>query len=569
MRPPVIAYFSMEVGLDNAVPTYAGGLGVLAGDTLKAAADLGVPMTGVTLVYRKGYFRQHLDSDGHQTESPARWRPEKSLDPVTTKVSIDIEGRKVTVGAWRYRLKGIAGHIVPVYFLDTAYPENSPWDREITDQLYSGDDHLRLCQEAVLGMGGVALLRALGDTSIRVFHMNEGHSALLTLALLEERTAGRGIRAATRADREAVRQRCVFTTHTPVPAAHDHFPLDMVRRVIGEDRVAGLFAIDCCPESTLDPTYLALFFSRFINGVAMSHGEISRSMYPRYPINSVTNGVHGVSWTAEPFCRLFDSHVPEWRRDNIYLRYTINVPLEEIRNAHHEAKELLLGEVERRSGVRLDPLAMTVGFARRATAYKRADLLFHDVERLRQIARAAGPLQVLYAGKAHPRDEGGKALIRRIFDAAAAIRNDVRVMYLEEYDLALAKLFCSGVDLWLNTPEKPREASGTSGMKAALNGVPSLSVLDGWWVEGHVEGITGWAIGDGQNSETDAAREADSLYDKLEKTVLPMFYRKPLEYASVMRSAIAVNGSFFNAQRMVFQYLRNAYLVGEGLAPQP
>ncbi|MBI2858408.1 MAG: alpha-glucan family phosphorylase [Chloroflexi bacterium] len=558
-----IAYFSMEVGLDPAMPTYAGGLGVLAGDTLRAAADLGIPMVGVTLIHRRGYFRQHIDRSGNQTETPAIWSPQEFMDQLPNKAHVNIDGRKVAIAAWRYRLRGISGQVVPIYFLDTNLPENSAWDRQITDSLYAGDDHLRLCQELVLGIGGVNMLRAAGHRAIGTFHMNEGHSALLVLALLEERTEGRGIRAATMPDREAVRQRCVFTTHTPVPAAHDHFPLDMVRRTLGEERTLALLESNCCPASTLDPTYLALFFSRFINGVAMSHGEISRTMYPAYPVNSVTNGVHGVAWTVEPFRRLYDSHIPEWRKDNIYLRYVISIPLEEIRKAHLQAKQQLLGEIERRSGEKLDPAAMTLGFARRATAYKRADLLFYDIDRLRHVARTRGPLQIVYGGKAHPQDEGGKKLIRRIFEVAAQLKGDLRIVYLEEYDLNLAKLLCGGVDLWLNTPEKPREASGTSGMKAALNGVPSFSVLDGWWVEGHTEGITGWSIGD-KEIESDARKESSSLYDKLETVILPMFYDRPLDYATVMSKAIALNASFFNAQRMVFQYLRNAYLIGEG-----
>ena len=559
---PAIAYFSMEVGLDPAMPTYAGGLGVLAGDTLRAAADLGVPMVGVTLIHRKGYFHQHLDAMGNQTESPAVWSPEKFLEQLPIRVVVQIEGRAVVVGVWRSLLRGVSGHVVPVYFLDTFLPENGQWDQAITDQLYGGDEHLRLCQEAVLGLGGVPMLRALGHRGMCVFHMNEGHSALLALAALEERMDGRGAGAATPSDLEAVRQTCVFTTHTPVPVGHDHFPLDLVRRVLGDERTTAMVEAKCCSSSTLDMTYLASFFSRFINGVAMSHGEISRGMYPNYPINSVTNGVHGVTWTSEPFRRLYDLHVPEWRLDNLYLRYAISIPLEEIRQSHVQAKEQLLAEVERRSGVRLDPAVMTLGFARRATAYKRADLLFSDLERMRRIARGGLPLQVIYGGKAHPRDEGGKELIRRIFELAAMLKDDMRIVYLEEYDISLAKLFCAGVDLWLNTPQKPLEASGTSGMKAALNGVPSLSVLDGWWVEGHTEGVTGWSIGEGKEPESDASKEAASLYDKLEHTILPLYYERPAEYVRVMRSTIAVNGSFFNAQRMVFQYLRNAYLAG-------
>jgi starch phosphorylase len=554
-----IAYFSMEIGLDAAIPTYSGGLGVLSGDTLRAAADLGLPMAAVTLLHRKGYFRQHLDASGNQSETPTVWVPEEVLEPLSPRVTVTIEGRSVRVCAWRYVVRGVFGHTVPVYLLDTNIEDNSPWDRTITDHLYGGDSYYRLCQEVVLGLGGVMMLRALGYDRVQPYHMNEGHAALLTLALLEQQSAGSGWHAVTDEDVETVRQRCVFTTHTPVPAGHDRFPLDMVRQVIGKGWTAFLEKANCCLNGTLDMTYLALYFSRYVNGVAMRHRDVSRGMFPDYPINAITNGVHAVAWTAMPFRNLYDHHIPEWRHDNFYLRYAVQIPLYEIQYAHAQAKRGLLELVHHRTGVRLDETVLTIGFARRAAAYKRADLLFSDLDRLQWMTRHVGPLQVIYAGKAHPQDGAGKAVIRRIFAVAAGASDALQTVYLENYDMGLARDVCAGVDLWLNTPQRPQEASGTSGMKAALNGVPSLSVLDGWWVEGHQEGVTGWAIGDGQESGEDPSQEVASLYDKLEHVVLPLFYRQPTEFAKVMRSAIALNGSFFNTQRMVFQYLRNAY----------
>jgi starch phosphorylase len=558
-EPSAVAYFSMEVGLSPAIPTYAGGLGVLAGDTLRAAADLGVPMVGVTLLHRKGFFRQHLDASGNQSESPSIWYPEELLEPMEPRISVAICDREVQVRAWRYLVHGVTGHSVPVYFLDTALPENSPWDQSITDHLYHGGDEYRLCQEVVLGLGGVAMLRALGHGTLQLYHMNEGHSALLALALLMEQTEGRGLSAVTKADTEAVRQRCVFTTHTPVPAGHDQFPLEMVRNVLGEERTMALERAGCCLDSTLNTTYMALVFSHYVNGVSQRHHEISHSMFPFYPINSITNGVHAVTWTAPAFQSLYDRHIPEWRRDNLYLRYAISIPLDEFQQAHAEAKRELLAEVKRRTGVRLDPAVMTIGFARRAAAYKRADLLLSDLDRLERIARQVGPLQLIYAGKSHPRDDSGKDIIRRIFEAAAALGDAVPLVYLEEYDMALGRYLCAGVDLWLNSPQKPHEASGTSGMKAALNGVPSLSVLDGWWIEGHVEGVTGWSIGDDWEPESNPDKEIASLYDKLEYVILPLFYGRPTAFAEMMRSVIALNASFFNAQRMLLQYAENAY----------
>jgi starch phosphorylase len=518
-------------------------------------------MVGVSLLHRYGYLHQRLDSTGNQMEEPDYWHPEEFMEPMPVRVIIIIEGREVYIRAWRYFVLGVSGNTVPVYFLDTNLPENSPWDQEITDHLYGGDNRYRICQEAVLGIGGVSLLRALGYGNIQTYHMNEGHSALLTLALLYEQAEEHSLTSVELPDREAVRQRCVFTTHTPVSAGHDKFPQDLVEEVLGSEYGQALEAAGCCLEGTLNMTYLALNFSRYINGVSLRHEEVSRGMFPQYPINSITNGVHTVTWTALPFRGLYDCHFPEWRRDNAYLRYAVSIPLDEIQHAHRQAKEELLREVEQRTGVSLDSSVMTLGFARRTTAYKRADLLFSDLERLKRTAREVGPLQVIYAGKAHPKDSGGKALIRRVFQAAAALGDEVRVVYLEDYNIFLAKLICSGVDLWLNTPQRPHEASGTSGMKAALNGIPSLSILDGWWVEGHVEGVTGWSIEEDHTSGSHPDQELASLYDKLESVILPLFYRQPDAYARVMRYAIAINGSFFHSQRMLLQYMKNAYQI--------
>jgi starch phosphorylase len=554
-----VAYFSMEIGLAPAIPTYSGGLGVLAGDTLRSAADLGVPMVGVTLLHRKGYFRQHLDASGNQTESQDLWHPEDFLQPMELKTYITIESRQVQVRAWRYEIQGLTGHRVPVYLLDTAMPENTRWDQTLTDHLYGGDNHYRLCQEVVLGMGGIAILSALGLTDRVIYHMNEGHSALLTLSLLESQAPEREGSVPTEAEVEAVRRQCVFTTHTPVPAGHDQFPWELVRQVLGQKRAALLEATGCCIQDNLNMTYLALRLARYINGVAMRHGEISLGMFPGYPINAITNGVHAVTWTSPPFAELFDRHIPEWRRDNFYLRYAIGFGLEEIAEAHGHAKRALLAEVERQSGVRLPEHPLTIGFARRATTYKRPDLMFSDLERLKAMAQRVGSIQVIYGGKAHPRDEGGKEMIRRVFQAARTLGEAVKIVYLENYDMALGKILCAGVDLWLNTPLRPQEASGTSGMKAALNGVPSLSILDGWWVEGHVEHVTGWAIGEDSANLEEHSQDAASLYDKLEQVILPLYYGKPEAYARVRRSTIALNGSFFNTQRMMSQYVANAY----------
>ncbi|MFW6175005.1 MAG: alpha-glucan family phosphorylase [Chloroflexota bacterium] len=554
-----IAYFSMEAGLESAMPTYSGGLGVLAGDTLRAAADLSLPMVGVTLLYHRGFFRQVLDARGNQVEEACQWVPSDFLELLPERACVEIEGRRVWIAAWRKRVRGHAGDTVPVYFLDTRLEENEPPDRALTDALYAGDQRHRLRQEVLLGLGGVAMLRALGFTAINKYHMNEGHAALLTLALLDEQIAARGGKTPGTSDVEAVRAQCVFTTHTPVPAGHDSFHAELVRDVLGDERLSTLEAVDALENGGLNMTHLGLMFSNYVNGVSMRHGEVSRGMFPSHPIKAVTNGIHAGTWASRHFSRLFDERVPDWRSDNHYLRYSAAIPLEEIRGAHAKAKSDLLRAIEDRTGELLDPDVLTLGFARRATAYKRADLLFSDTERLRRIAREAGPVQVIYAGKAHPHDGMGKDVIRRVFEARRELGDAVKIVYLENYDMDLARLLCSGVDVWLNNPQRPLEASGTSGMKAALNGVPSLSVLDGWWVEGHLEGVTGWAFGCDCKCEARESRDAEALYDKLENVVIPQFYNDPEAFAWIMRSAIAINASFFNTQRMVAQYWEHAY----------
>jgi glycogen phosphorylase len=565
-RPLQAAYFSMEIALEAALPTYAGGLGVLAGDTLRSAADMGLPMVGMTLLYRKGYFEQHLDSQGNQSETPSGWDPMNKLQPLEPRVSLVLDGQEIAIRSWQYTIESFTGHRVPVYLLDTALPENSPFAQTLTDELYGGDQHYRLCQEAILGIGGLAMLRRLGHRHLLTFHMNEGHPALLALALLEEHLAGRSVADVSMHDLEFVRKKCVFTTHTPVPAGHDQFSLDMVQGVLGTDRSAALQKTGCLARNILNMTELGLRYSHYINGVAMQHGEISRGLFPDYSIRAITNGVHAVTWTSSSFQELFDRHIPEWRRDNLYLRYAIGISQDEIREAHLRAKQALLSEVERATGKRLDANVMTLGFARRATAYKRADLFFSDLDRLRTIARNVGPFQIIYGGKAHPQDQAGKEQIRRVFHAMEQLKDSIKAVYVENYDMRWATLMTSGVDLWINTPQRPYEASGTSGMKAALNGVPSFSVPDGWWLEGHVEGATGWDIGREEIPET-AADELESLYHKFETIIVPMFYGRPDAYAEVMRHSIALNGSFFNAQRMLAQYVSDAYFDGKQAAP--
>lgn len=578
MDAGIIAYFSMEVALEAAIPTYAGGLGVLAGDTLRSAADAGLPLVGVTLVSRKGYLRQRIDASGWQHTEPDTWSVEEHLVEMPVRVVVRIEERAVAVRAWKYEVVGRAGARVPVLLLDTDVLENAAWDRAITHYLYGGDSYYRLCQEIVLGIGGVRMLRALGYVTVHRYHLNEGHSSLLTLELLLERARAAGRSTVTDDDVAEVRNRCIFTTHTPVSAAHDQYPMDLVGRVLRQGHEffgAGAGAAIATrvlhlppgsepgelfrPDLQLNLTLLALNLSHYINGVAKRHAALSQRLFAKYHVDDITNGVHAATWVSTPVRAVLDRHIPGWSEDNFSLRYALNLPGDELWEAHRRAKQALLDRVREQSGCVLDASRLTLGFARRFTPYKRADLLLRDPDRLRRIAAAAGGLQLVYAGKAHPNDHAGKEIIQQVLRIRESLAPEVTVVFLENYDLEIARVLTAGVDVWVNTPLPPFEASGTSGMKAALNGVPSLSTLDGWWLEGCIEGVTGWAVGDPPGGGRDPD-DAGALYRKLEEVVVPRYRDHRDEFVTMMRHAIAINGSFFNTQRMVEQYALKAYL---------
>lgn len=554
-----VAYFSMEVAVGARMPTYSGGLGVLAGDTLKSCADLRVPVVGVSLLFRQGYFDQKFDQWGGQQESPVEWNPAHFLQPLPETVQVEIEQRTVQVRAWQHDIVGLSGYVVPLILLDTDVESNADEDRSLTGYLYGGDQRYRLAQEVLLGIGGVRMLRALRYSGIEKFHMNEGHAGLLVLDLLNRQ---QGMQP-NGLDFERVRNQCVFTTHTPVPAGHDKFEYDLVERVLGQVVPFEIMQM-LGGQDRLNMTLLALNLSRYVNGVAKRHEEVSREMFPGYPINHITNGVHSWTWTCDSFKTMYDRYIPGWANDPAMLRKAVSLPKDEVWSAHVEAKARLLTLIKERTGTALSADALTIGFARRATQYKRADLVFSDVQRLLDMVRRGYPLQFVFAGKAHPRDDGGKELIRRIVAVARQTGDQIPIVYLENYDMDLARLIISGADLWLNTPQRPLEASGTSGMKAAHNGVPSFSTLDGWWIEGCLEGQTGWAIGGQEAGAADAdsvnRRDAEDLYQKLENVIAPLFYQQRQRWLDVMRQAIALNASYFNTHRMVQQYVTNAYL---------
>jgi starch phosphorylase len=564
LKEPKIAYFSMEIGILNDMHTYSGGLGVLAGDTIRSSADLNIPLVAVTLISRKGYFKQDITPDGQQLESPDPWRPEEFTTPLPEKVYLDLEGRRVALRAWLYVERSVTGGNVPIIFLDSELPENGPADRDLTSFLYGGDEKYRLKQEAILGMGGYRMLKKLGF-DIRKYHMNEGHASLLTLELLLEHR--KDIESVWDEDLiwdiEKVRDLCVFTSHTPVEAGHDKFSYELIKEILGEPipfrvlkRLAG--------ENRLNMTHLALNLSEYVNGVAKRHREVSMLMFPGYRFSAITNGVHSFTWTAESMKRIYDQYLPGWANEPELFVRVERLPEAELVQAHMEAKKALIDFVNNETGAGMSYDMLTIGFARRATAYKRADLLFRDIERLARIAQ--GKVQIIYAGKAHPHDNPGKLVIKYVFECMKKLKGRVNMVYLKNYDMKLALKMISGVDVWLNTPQRPREASGTSGMKAAHNGVLNFSILDGWWIEGHIEGYTGWGIGPAPSDEREwvpgsrDAQDAEDLYNKLEKIIIPMFYEDRHTWVRMMQNAIGKNAYYFNSHRMMRRYVTEAYI---------
>jgi starch phosphorylase len=552
MEDSRIAYFSMEIGVSSKMPTYSGGLGVLAGDIVKSSADLRLQMVAITLVSRKGYFKQKITEQGEQQEFTDEWDPAKTLTRMPNIVTVTIEGRPVKVQAWLYEYQSATGGMVPILFLDTDMEENAAEDRRITDSLYGGDKTYRLKQEIVLGIGGTKLLKSL-PFKIRKYHMNEGHSSLLTLELLKE----------TGMDAEKVRNLCVFTTHSPVEAAFDQFHYDQVQYVLGEEYLLADMK-QYAGEENLNMAFLALNLSKYINGVSLAHVDYSRKLFPGRYIRAVTNGVHSFTWTILYFRQLFDKYIPGWANEPILLAKASEIPNAEVWDAHTKAKTDLLSFVEKTNGVKLDPEALTIGFARRATGYKRATLIFSDLHRLTDINRKE-KIQMIFAGKAHPNDTDGKRLIRQIHDYANTLKDQISIVYIENYNMDTAAKLTSGVDVWLNTPLPPFEASGTSGMKAAHNGVVNFSVLDGWWMEGCIEGVTGWAIGPHPREllveHERRELELQDLYSKLEYLILPTFYRQKDAWINLMKNSIAKIAYYFQTQWVVRRYITEAYLI--------
>ena len=553
-----IAYFSMEIALSSDIPTYSGGLGVLAGDTIRSAVDLELPMVAVTLASRMGYFRQEIDAQGRQLEHPQPWNPASMATRLEAAIAVTIEGRPVWISGWLYIQKGKLNGGQPVILLDTDIDQNSSEDRQLTHYLYGGDDAYRLKQEIILGIGGVRMLHALGFR-MRQYHMNEGHSALLAMELLRRYAfPPEDLRPGdVPYDIPQIREMCNFTTHTPVEAGQDRFSYHLVERLLG-NFIDPATMKHLAGENDFNMTRIALNLSEYVNGVAKRHAEVSRTLFPGYHVHAITNGVHPDTWTCPSFAELYDRHVPGWCHEpELLMRAECCIPDQEIWDAHKLAKQALITRVQALTSVALNPDLPILGFARRMTAYKRPDLLFSDIGRLAQLAQRY-PFQIVLAGKAHPRDEGGKQLIEMLHAHMRELAGRITIAYLPDYGMDIALSMVSGVDVWLNTPLRPMEASGTSGMKAAFNGVPNLGVLDGWWIEGCIEGITGWAVGDNALSEN--GDDAHALYDKLEQTVLPLYHDNRSGWIAVMKGAIGKNASIFNSHRMMRRYATEAYI---------
>lgn len=601
-----IAYFSAEFGINEALPIYSGGLGILSGDHCKEASDLGLPFVGVGFLYPQGYFRQRVTRDGvqeafydklHFSEAPAI--PAIGPDGNEVVISVDLPGRRIYAKVW----KVMVGRI-PLYLMDTDVAPNAPNDRELSARLYGGDREIRICQEIVLGIGGVRALRALG-ISPAAWHINEGHAAFLSLERCRELVAsGLSFNEA----REAVASNALFTTHTPVPAGNDTFNYDLIDKYFGSywgelgltrEQFLNVAREDHGWGSTYGMTVLALHLTGHHNGVSKLHGDVSRKMWQflwpgiegdEVPISYVTNGVHTFSWIAKEMNELFGRYLdPDWGRyvdvQDFWDRHIDAIPDDELWKTHVLRKEMLIEYARRRlksQHLRLgegmaqiteiehmiDPNALIIGFARRFATYKRAALIFRDMERLKRILNnPKRPVQIIFAGKAHPADEPGKALIQQIYQASRTDDFRGKIIFLEDYDIDMARYLVAGTDLWLNNPIRPYEASGTSGQKAALNGQPNCSILDGWWAEGY-NGKNGWAIGEEReyhDQEVQAEADSISLYHLFEEEIIPTFFERdasgtPHRWTAYMKEAIRTCTPQFSMRRMIKEYTTRFYV---------
>ncbi len=538
-----IAYFSAEIGVDEKIKTYSGGLGILAGDTIKAMSDLEVPACAVTLLYKHGYFKQQIDEKGDQVELEDDWDYGSILKDTKKKVKVNILGEDIHIKIWQYSQRGVNGFSVPIYYLDTALDENPLWSHKLTDSLYIGD---RLGQEIILGIGGLRALEALGHNNIKKYHMNEGHSALLTLELyklLGDKNQ--------KWDDGSVKEMCVFTTHTPIPAGHDKFTYEeFYDKLKGEINLIPWHIKKLAGQNELNMTKLALSLSGYSNAVSKKHGEVTREIFPDYTIDSITNGIHAPTWVSPHLAKVYDSYIKGWREDSMKLKGIFKIPNSEIFKAHKASKDELIDYVNNNNstGAKLNKDVLTIGFARRFVEYKDAELIFSNI---RNLKRLGDRIQFIFSGKAHKKDGVGKSIIRRVIEHAKELSEDIQITFIEDYRIEIAKKLVSGCDMWLNTPIPFNEASGTSGMKAAVNGCLHFSRLDGWAIESFQMNGGGYPIS-----------EYHDFITNLEYKILPKFYSSNKEsWINEMKLAIGNSGSYFNTHRMVTEYKERAYKI--------
>lgn len=533
-----IAYFSAEIGIREDIKTYSGGLGILAGDTIKAMADLGVPFCAITLVNRKGYFRQKIENN-KQVELDDNWDYRNILHDTGKKVVVNVAGEDVYIKIWKYEYTGVKGHKVPIFFLDTKLKENSIKGQELTDHLYVGD---RLSEEIILGIGGVRALKEIG-LNIEKYHMNEGHSSFLTLELYKN--FGKEIGW----DDGLVKERCVFTTHTPVPAGHDKFEYELIEEKLkGEKEIIPLHIKKLAGEDIFNTTQLALSFSGFHNAVSRKHAEVTREMFPDFTIDYVTNGIHASFWASEHMSDLFDAHIGGWREDSEKLHEVFKIENHLIWEAHMQSKRELVNFVNEHNitGSLFREDVLTIGFARRFVAYKDAELIFQNMDHLKKLGTK---VQFVFAGKSHKNDGIGKDILRRIIQRAEELKDSISIAFIEDYKISVAKKLVAGCDIWLNTPIPFNEASGTSGMKAAVNGCLHFSRLDGWAIESFERNGGGFPICD-----------YNDMMSTLEYKIIPMYYNvDKTNWIGEMKLAIGNAGAYFNTHRMAKEYISKAY----------
>jgi len=549
-----VAYISMEIAVDSNIPTYSGGLGVLSGDTVRSAADLELPMVGICLCYSSGYFYQFFNEHGEQKEKEIEWNFFYEFEKVEKPITIKIEDKEVLISAWLYRVIGQSGHILPIYLLTTDIEGNEDWMKKMTGSLYDSTSRWnRIVQEMILGIGGVKLLNSQGYTNIETYHLNEGHGSFSIVELYNMLNG----------DLDKVRNKVVFTTHTPVPAGHDRFDQDLVKKVF-ENRMPSEISKIAEDNGQFNMTYLGMGLSRYRNGVAKKHGDISRKMFPQYEVDSITNGIHLGFWVSRPFRQIFKKKWPNWKANPSILQNAIELDDLDIFDAHIENKFNLINYQKGHSWNLLDEERITIGFARRFATYKRATLIFKDIDKLGSICQ--DKIQFIFAGKAHPQDKMGKEYIKEIYNSGEYLYDNygVKVVMMENYNMDLSHMLVSGCDIWLNTPERYREASGTSGMKAALNGVLNFSVQDGWWLEGyHRNPMAGWAIGPDDSNPEDPGVSNDwdidskAIYEILENEIIPTYLNHE-EWLFRSKNAIAL-AAFFNTNRMMKEYAKKAY----------